>query len=317
MKKKYDSEENQRECPICGAILKSPQGLIGHLRFAHQVSANPGQISPADNPRLGIPELKGEVEKLKLEKERDQLLVGKTDKPIPDVSEAAGLGKLTEDIKGILQGRAFNTQPQQPGVIDQVKGLAEAATAIKMAFGGNDSKQGDPTLALLKLLGFQDLRQLFQSISGPKMGAGFEVGGVSLAGAQITPDVAIALLKLQGEKETSAAQIKVAEERNALFEGAIKRFGGAIAEAIGKGAAGIGQGAARGTTGISSKKGHLEAALGEEGEVDCPGCGNPVFIAPDATQAQCECGVVIDIKRQAGKVEPGSVGDHIKKPEGS
>ena len=51
-------------------------------------------------------------------------------------------------------------------------------------------------------------------------------------------------------------------------------------------------------SGLGPKRAHIEAGVGDSGEVQCPGCAQPIIVAPDTTQASCaNCGTTLDVKR--------------------
>ncbi|GAI16563.1 unnamed protein product, partial [marine sediment metagenome] len=183
--------ESARKCPICGKALKSTPGLIGHLLFQHGIKSAPGEINALENTSVGneVPQLKTEVERLRLEKQRDELKAGKVEDPI-DVSQQAGLGSLTPISKDALQTRAFNLQDHpQSGLLET---LLKNPTALKVVLDGLREGLGlgkpaaDPTANLLSLTGFSSLRELFSALQAPKMNTGM-IEGVSLAGASLSP----------------------------------------------------------------------------------------------------------------------------------
>jgi len=112
------------------------------------------------------------------------------------------------------------------------------------------------------------------------------------------------LRRLDDERAAKHQESAQAAKRDEMVAKAPELIGRAIAQGI----MASGEGKAAASQPITSRKGdkshHVEAGQGEAGEVECPGCGQPVAIAPTADKAICaNCGSKYDIDRTA--VAPG------------
>lgn len=114
-------------------------------------------------------------------------------------------------------------------------------------------------------------------------------------------------IKLEDDRSFKRAQLAQEEKRNELFVKAPQMVGGAIAQGI-MSARGGGIGAKESPPPPKSSKKqprHIEAGQGESGEIECPGCNQPVAIGPTARVAVCaNCGERVPVKRISG--EPSS-----------
>jgi ribosomal protein S27AE/DNA repair exonuclease SbcCD ATPase subunit len=112
----------------------------------------------------------------------------------------------------------------------------------------------------------------------------------------------LTLKKWEDEKALRTQELeqkaRADREKMEFLSSAQQRIGRIIAGML-KGGGSISSGG----SGIS-KSYHIEAEEGSEGEVECPGCSQSIFVAPDASKVICDgCGQEIEVKRVAtGKV---------------
>ena len=221
--KKITYRDQQIPCSVagCGRTFKSPQGLSGHLQFFHGQPSDSradglpssyllgevGDIPPASRP-ASVKDLKKDVERLELEQRRARLMAGHSEpvKPL-DIGEQIGLGSLSPAVQTALQSRAFNAVQPQQSEQDSTLKVLEVIGKVKGLFAGNNNSG----LGILKELGFSSLRELIDSTKSPRAGADFNIGGVPLGGASLSPAVIIELLKYQTAKEKAQADAQVSK----------------------------------------------------------------------------------------------------------
>lgn len=108
--------------------------------------------------------------------------------------------------------------------------------------------------------------------------------------------------KRKDEKAIRLGELAREEKRDDMVAKAPQYIGGAIAQGLlanqGKGR-GVAEEAATETKAPRGKQGkHVEAGWGESGEVECPGCNQPIAIGPTARTAVCaNCGERVPIRR--------------------
>jgi len=225
-------------CPIAGCerVFKTPQGLAGHLQFFHGQPADSradglpssyllgevGDIPPASRPATSK-DLKKEVEMLELLQRKARLQAGHSEavKPL-DIGEQIGLGPLRPDVQTALQSRAFNAVQPQENEQDATLKVLQVISKVKDLFGGSNNNG----LGILKELGFGTLRELLDSTKSPRAGADFNIAGIPLAGASLSPAVIVELLKYQQTKEKLASDVQAArgyQEQIASFLGLLAK----------------------------------------------------------------------------------------------
>ena len=224
---KIQYRDQKIPCPIsgCERTFKSPQGLLGHLKFVHGQSpavvaagetqasglsqiypsgelagAQVDVVSLAGSPKT-TSELKKEVETLELEQRKARLLAGHAQPAKPlDIGQKLGFGELTPEVQNVLQARAFNAQQSANGQDETLKVLS-IISQVKDIFGG----QRNDGLDVLRELGF-NLKDLISSSQSPKTNSDFTLGGVPLGNVSMTPEVVMALVRFQESKELLAAK---------------------------------------------------------------------------------------------------------------
>ena len=101
------------------------------------------------------------------------------------------------------------------------------------------------------------------------------------------------------EREARKVEQGRQDRRDEMFNKAPQVIGGALAQGIlanQRGGGGVTQEAPVETK--PSKGKHVEANWGDSGEVECPGCSQPIAIGPTARTAVCaNCGVKVPIRR--------------------
>ncbi len=114
-------------------------------------------------------------------------------------------------------------------------------------------------------------------------------------------------MRLQEVKENNSVameQVKVERERNNMLASGFEAIGAAIARGI------IDAGQSRVSDQPQSPAGpprefRIEAGVGQQGEVNCPGCGNPVAVLADTQSAVCAtCGARLPVTRIAANRTP-------------
>lgn len=105
------------------------------------------------------------------------------------------------------------------------------------------------------------------------------------------------------EREARKAEQGRQAQRDEMFNKAPQVIGGALAQGIlanQRGRSGVTQEAPQEPK--PSKGKHVEANWGDTGEVECPGCSQPIAIGPTARTAVCaNCGVRVPIRRTGEK----------------
>lgn len=269
MKRGYKfPEDRQQVCPVCGKVVASKSGLVGHLSLAHNLKAGAGEIDEvieAPSETSAISQLHRQVDKLKLEGERDKLLAGKVQNPeYPDAAQVAGLGKMTEPVKEVIQGRAFGVQPQAASQEDGILKTLEIISQVKGIFGGGNN--GDNTLQILQQLGI-DLKELLVNRNSPTAPQGMSVAGIPLAGASLSAPVITALLDYQGKKEQAEAEATRQQGYQTMVADFLEKVGRPE----------ILQGISNGLAGIGSRQ-RQRVSANQPQSLPCPKCGGQLDI---------------------------------------
>jgi uncharacterized protein YbaR (Trm112 family) len=171
---------------------------------------------------------------LELEEKLAALRTRRADRArIPDVSEVAGAGPLTEPIKTELQARMFNTAAQQPKKdwteILTSPALPTIVSAIKGVLGVSDGGSG---LGILKELGI-DLKTLWERSQAPRADSSLKVGGISLAGAHLTPELWQSIIAYEKAKEDMAYRKEKDQVLADGFQSLVKVLGPLVANKFG------------------------------------------------------------------------------------
>jgi len=100
-------------------------------------------------------------------------------------------------------------------------------------------------------------------------------------------------------REASKAEQARQDRRDEMFNKAPQVIGGALAQGILANQRGGGRVTQEPPVETKPSKGkHVEAGWGETGEVECPGCNQPIAIGPTARTAVCaNCGERVPIRR--------------------
>lgn len=106
--------------------------------------------------------------------------------------------------------------------------------------------------------------------------------------------------RLDDERDGRKADQARQEKRDDMFAKAPAVVGATIA----KGIIDSGSGGSEAPDKSKAKAYHVEAAQGDSGEVDCPGCNQPIGIGPTAKTAICaNCGTRLIVKRTGGEIQ--------------
>jgi hypothetical protein len=158
-------------------------------------------VGAADFDKSELAELQTRVEVLKLQRRERELSesavsAGKP-APVQDVSETAGIGALTDNVKTKLQSRAFNLEssPTESGwfmkLLSSPESMKIAAGALRGALGIETNHQS-ALGSLAQELGLNSLDLLKRLIGDDRRSpSGFVFEGMNLAGLQ--PEVIVAL----------------------------------------------------------------------------------------------------------------------------
>lgn len=128
-------------------------------------------------------------------------------------------------------------------------------------------------------------------------------------------DMELALEELKDKREARKAEIERLAKRDELFSKAPETVGKFIGQAIAESARGGGAAAEPGAETIMQQPqpiqpistNHIDAGIGEFGEVDCTQCGatKSIAVGPSATIAVCgSCRTVYPIKRKQPEPQP-------------
>ena len=292
-------------CPVvdCQSSTKefANQGsLKGHLRFYHGLKLTEGEeLIPYDeetnpveaetqNPETGkstplIPSgpvspgnkgLRAEVERLALLKKKQELLGVPLQPGVPDASETAGLGAMTEATREALQGKAFGISGQQLGPQAQLREGLEIQKLIQEVAGNN---KGGGILSELKdlaaLLGISggDVKNFLFNRGKPVAstdGNGLKLGGVNLSVAEVSDSTLQRLIdrdsQIESAKIEAGGKQAMADSLGSVF----KTIGKAVADGLLEG-----EGNGAGADDVTQKPPERKSEPSEPMDVACPGCG--------------------------------------------
>lgn len=205
--------------PGCERVLKTAQGLLGHRRLYHnsqdKTIPDPKVIEEQVSSEETIKVLRNEVSQLKLEKEKRQLTaeLPSTKNEAQDLMQQLGLGNFDPEVKAAVQRRAVSLassdQGQAPGWLDKILsspgGLQAIIEGVKGVLGVSHNNEGSNGLGILKELGI-DLKQLWERSQAPRGDSSFKVGGISLDGVSLTPEVWSSLIQFKAAEDNLAYQ---------------------------------------------------------------------------------------------------------------
>lgn len=223
------------QCPLCGEFFRTPQGLQGHQRLVHAADMKEGP-SPDFPGTQSVTALRRDVEQLKLQVQKRRLqseLPPAGIKPL-DLMEGSGLGGFDAEVRGAIQRRALGIdQKPRETWLDKLlanpEGLKAAIDGVRGILGVN--RHDDNLSSLLTSLGL-NLKDLIMQASSPKATGDLTIGGVSLQGAVLTPDLFKAILVYRAAEEEAKAKVKVAEGNREMAADFVKRIGAAVAKAL-------------------------------------------------------------------------------------
>lgn len=109
-------------------------------------------------------------------------------------------------------------------------------------------------------------------------------------------------IKLQDQRYFKQQEAERQQRKDDMFASAPQVLGGAIARGIMEKQAGRVSGSVPPPTTSKTPQHHVEAPVGEAGEVECAGCSQPVAIGPTARNAVCSnCGMKYSVRRIEGQ----------------
>lgn len=285
-------------CQICGRHFKSLQGLSGHQRMIHGISAGPGASSVAPGASAAssagsaeqpsIKELRAEVDELKLQVEKRKL---QAELPKPatepaDIMAQLGLGPFDPAVRAEAQRRAMGAtenKPQQSWLdklLSSPEGVKVAVDGLRGVLGVGRGESGDNLSTLLKDLGF-NLKDLLLERAAPKGDAGLTIGGVNLAGTSLTPELLKSILEYRSVEEKARLD---AESRKLMADG-LKDAIGQLAPAFADLAA-----SRQGGPGIQRRPGAGPELQDPEPQfAECPRCGRQIPIPANFPGGELHC----------------------------
>jgi len=300
-KRHYDSPT---ECPYCGREFKSPQGMLGHIRLGFCPVAGPGAAAPEPPPgkvyyhppaggEPSVRELEDEVKRLELQDRLARLRnIQQPRQPrTPDVAEQAGLGPMTEGIRQEVQQRAFTVSDRKEEswistLLKNPQSMQTAINALRGILGVNPNQGGgDGVAEILSKMGYS-IRELIEAKHAPRANSDLKVGGLSLAGVNLTPELLVALIG----REDKLAELAVKQENTEKLMDGLSSLAKAVRESGfiekikgGGGGAGGAVGAKPGAGGgISAKP--KESPQEEPTTLVCPECGSKIEYLPSQVQ---------------------------------
>lgn len=285
-------------CDVCARRFRTPQGLSGHKRMVHAAAGAAEPSAGPDNGPSGgsaagsaggsIKELRAEVDELKLQVEKRKLqaeLPSAAAEPA-DLMQQLGLGPFDPAVRAVVQRRAVNApehEPQQSWLdklLSSPEGVKVAVDGLRGVLGVGRGESGDNLSTLLKDLGFS-LKDLLLERAAPKGDPGLTIGGVSLAGTSLTPELLKSVLDYRSAEEKSKADFDSRKLMADSLKDAISQLAPAIGDLL--------AGRQRGPGPIQRQPGQdLGQGQGQE-SVSCPRCGDAIPIPLGFTGGELRC----------------------------
>jgi hypothetical protein len=342
MKRKHKfGEEYQASCPVCGAILKTKSGLVGHLALAHGVKAAKGQI---DELAIVAPDGKASYTPSAdtAGVKPDMLNMAHTSSMAHSVSGPGGPQelkklpvtqlrteveylKLQSEKDRLLAGRQ---EAQKPLDLAEAAGLGSMTEPIKVAVQSRafNVSQENSVLNTVKILA--EVKNLLAPTSENHIHEGDQLirtieaiakirelfgtnknqvtaSDFSIAGVPLGSMPVEAIVPVLGYLEQREKN-KAEEMRDKEFRGMAADFLTTLGQHKEEVLSGI-KGSFAGNAGNQNPT-IVEAEVDTEGQIQCPspGCHNIINVKPQDSQARCEiCGrqFQIERKQKESKVE--------------
>lgn len=314
-------------CEICGKTFKTLQGLRGHCQLVHSPGAvGPSSVAPAaetgpssvessggsagPSSTVELRGLKAEVERLQLELKKRKLQ-GEFPAPVaesPDIMQRSGLGAFTNEAQVLAQRRALGVADQGPAqswldkLLANPESLKLGIDALKGILGVRDG-QNDNLSGLLKDLGF-NLKDLLLERAAPTAGE-ITIGGVSLAGAALTPQLLDSVMKYKAAEEKAKGDFESRKLMADSLDRAIVALVPAIADL---------QAGRQGGPGIQQQPrpgaGPEDIQAPQPQFAECPKCGQPIAIPAGFPGGQLRCQArLVDGSTCLGRIDLEIVAD--------
>ena len=307
-KRKLTYPDQDLPCSHCDRHFKNEQGLKGHLRMIHGIPGAPGTPSPGAPSSLAaealaseassggsagqsVAELRAEVEGLQLQLKRRKLVaeLPAAVAESPDIMAQSGLGAFDAEVKSQAQRRAMGFDQERPQswldrLLANPEGIKVAVDALRGILGDKRESGGDNLSGLLRDMGYS-LKDLITQASAPKAGDGLTIGGVSLGGASLTPQLLDSIMKYKAAEETAKAEFEGRKAMADSFDNAFSKLAPAVIELMANRQGGGPPGPIQ-----SGPLGRGLEVQGSQQAVECPKCGHktPVPIGFPGGELQCE-----------------------------
>lgn len=290
--KKHIIRDQNLPCdfPGCGRHFQTPQALFAHRRMIHNLRDKAVPEPGAQVKKVSAEDLESEVRVLKLQEAKRELEAKLPPSARPeDIMSRLGLGNLTGEAQTIAQKRVLGImdQGQAPNWLSQLLsspgGIKTAIDGLRGVLDIHPKNDGSSGLGVLKELGI-DLKSLLEHSQATKADSSFKVGGISLDGVRLTPDVLSSLIQFkQAEDSLTYQKSKDESFRDGMQQliklvtdsGILNRIGGGIVNGLKRGA------------GRDISQEILPGSEPGEQIIICPRCGTenklPADIGPGTT----------------------------------
>jgi len=328
MKRKHKfGEEYQASCPVCGAILKTKSGLVGHLALAHGVKAAKGQIDElaivapdgkaSYTPSADTAGVKPDMLNMAHTSSMAHSVSGPGGPqelkklPVSELRNQVEFLKLQSEKDKLLSGRQDARLPDLseklgfgsfvPAVAEQIQnrafGVQQQPQKSSIAEGLEIVEKvksifgnNNSELELLSKMGL-NLKDLIELKRSPVAPDTLSVGGVSLQGVSLTPGVlhdVFMYRAVEKEAEAKEAAAKAEAARSQGIQDLMADFFQKLGANLPAVVDGI-KGGISSNTGsrVSSAPVIVEGKLGESGEISCCRCASVITI--DAKQDEVRC----------------------------
>ncbi|GAI01469.1 unnamed protein product [marine sediment metagenome] len=236
-------------------------------------------------------ELRAEVAELKLQLEKRKLSA-QFPTPVaepPDIMAQAGLGSFSDEAKLLAQRRALGAAEQEPRqswldrLLSNPEGIKIAVDAVKGILGVRDGGS-DNVATLLKDLGYS-LKDLISQASAPKAGEGLTIGGISLAGSSLTPQLLDTIMQYKGIEAKAQADLEGRKAMGDALDHAMTALAPAITELVARSEGNLGPGPIQ----RQPRPGPGPEVQDQPQFAECPNCGQAIAIPANFPGGTLRC----------------------------
>ncbi len=217
----------------------------------------------------------------------------------------ANLEHLRQDFStkfASLQDAVMKGNTSQKSFAEQYKELTETATLLGLSPGGGVGGGGGGGTMQIEILKMQHQMKMDERNFQREMRKDDKAWQLELK-------------KMEREDKRAQEKLEAEKERNALLYSIPERIGGALGEAVVNGATAEPSGGQ--VSAAPAKQYHIEAPVGDAGELDCPKCHSKIGFGPTSAGAECvKCHLKLSIKRtpavqhvETAKEDPASTGE--------